>query len=121
VNNVNLSQKLDAVQELLGGDLLMIEESHGKNTLKLALAEAYLRNLLHRAGVVKHLSQRHPDMPGEFQKLPDAPALKSNAQCGSRYAERPIMSDRPTTSNNRYTHGVVQTACIADIAYPWAR
>jgi glycosyltransferase involved in cell wall biosynthesis len=71
--------KWAAHDDVLGRDFLMIEESHGKNTLNLVLAVAYLRKLLDHAGVVKYLSQRHPDILGEFQKLADAPDLKGSA------------------------------------------
>jgi hypothetical protein len=69
--------RMEREMELLGRDFLMIEESHGKNTLNLVLAVAYLRKLLDHAGVVKYLSQRCPDILGEFQKLTEAPDLKS--------------------------------------------
>lgn len=71
--------RMEREMELLGRDFLMIEESHGKNTLNLVLAVAYLRKLLDHAGVVKYLSQRHPDILTEFQKLADSPDLKSTA------------------------------------------
>lgn len=68
--------RMEREMELLGKDFLLIEESHGKNTLNLVLAVAYLRKLLDNAGVVKFLSQRCPDILAEFQKLTDAPDLK---------------------------------------------
>lgn len=71
--------RMEREMELLGRDFLMIEESHGKNTLNLVLAVAYLRKILDNANVVKYLSQRHPDILSEFQKLADAPDLKSNS------------------------------------------
>lgn len=69
--------RMEREMELLGRDFLMIEESHGKNTLNLVLAVAYLRKLLDNAGVVKYLSQRYPDILGELQKLTESPDLKS--------------------------------------------
>lgn len=69
--------RMEREMELLGRDFLMIEESHGKNTLNLVLAVAYLRKLLDHAGVVKYLSQRYPDILGELQKLAESPDLKS--------------------------------------------
>lgn len=71
--------RMEREMELLGRDFLMIEESHGKNTLNLVLAVAYLRKLLDNAGVVKYLSQRFPDILGEFQRLADAPDLRSSS------------------------------------------
>lgn len=69
--------RMEREMEVLGRDFLMIEESHGKNTLNLVLAVAYLRKLLDHANVVKYLSQRHPDILSELQKLSEAPDLKS--------------------------------------------
>lgn len=69
--------RMEREMELLGRDFLMIEESHGKNTLNLVLAIAYLRKLLANASVDKYLAQRYPDILGEFQRLAEAQDLKS--------------------------------------------
>ena len=71
--------RMEREMEVLGRDFLLIAESHGKNTLNLVLAVAYLRKLLDHSVVVKYLSQRFPDILSEFQKLADAPELKANA------------------------------------------
>lgn len=71
--------RMERGMEVLGRDFLMIEDSHGKNTLNLVLAIACLRKLLDNASVVKYLSQRYPDILGEFQKLTEAPDLKGNS------------------------------------------
>ncbi len=54
--------RMEREMELLGRDFMMMERSHSNNTLNLVLAVAYLRKLLDHAGVVKYLSQRHPDI-----------------------------------------------------------
>ena len=41
-------------------------QGHGRNTLNLALAVAYLRKLMDNAGVVRFLSQRYADILAEF-------------------------------------------------------
>ena len=69
--------RMEREMELRGRDFLMIEDSHGRNTLNLVLAVAYLRKILDNASVVKYLSQRHPDILSEFQKLAESPDLKS--------------------------------------------
>lgn len=68
--------RMEHEMEVLSRDFTLIEESHGKNTLNLVLAVGYLRKLLANAAVVRHLSQRFPDILGEFQKLIDTPELK---------------------------------------------
>src|SRR5262249_29411384 len=70
--------RMEREMELLGRDFLLIEEAHGKNTLNLVLAVAYLRKLLDNASVIKYLSQRHSDILGEFQKLAEAADLKGS-------------------------------------------
>src|SRR5690606_15182327 len=70
--------RMEREMELLSKDFLMIEESHGKNTLNLVLAVAYLRKLLDHATVVKYLSQKFPDILNEFQKLAEAPELRAD-------------------------------------------
>lgn len=53
------------------------EESYGKATLNLVFAGAYLRKLLDSAPVVRFLSQRHPDILGEFQKISETTDLEA--------------------------------------------
>lgn len=69
--------RMEREMESLGREFLAIDDSHGKNTLNLVLAVAYLRKLLDNASVVKYMSQRCPDILGEFQKLTESPDLKS--------------------------------------------
>ncbi len=69
--------RMEREMELLSKEFLTIKDSHGENTLHLVLAVAYLRRLLDNATVVKYLSQRHPDILSEFQKLAEAPELKA--------------------------------------------
>lgn len=68
--------RMEREMDMLGKDFLMIEESHGKNTLNLVLALAYLRKLMDHASIVKYLTQRHADILGEFQKLVESSELK---------------------------------------------
>jgi len=53
----------------------LIEETHGKNVLNLVLVVGYLRKLTDNARVVRYLSQRHPEILAEFQKLVEARTL----------------------------------------------
>lgn len=71
--------RMEREMEVLSRDFLTIEDSHGKNTLNLVLALAYLRKLLDHAPVVRYLSQRYPDILSEFQKLADSPDLKPSS------------------------------------------
>lgn len=69
--------KMEREMEVLGREFRLVEESFGQNTLNLVLGVAYLRKLLDNTGVVKYLSQHHAGVLGEFQKLVEAPDLKT--------------------------------------------
>jgi hypothetical protein len=69
--------RMEREMSALSRDFRAIEESHGRNTLNLVLAVAYLRKLLDHAPAVRYLSQHHAEILAEFQKLADTPDLKS--------------------------------------------
>lgn len=58
-----------------GREFKIIEESHGRNVLNLVMVVSYLRRLLDNARVVRFLSQSHPEILTEFQKLVEAKNL----------------------------------------------
>jgi hypothetical protein len=60
----------------LAKEFKLIEESHGRNTLELVLAVGYLKKLLDNARVVRFLSQHHPEILTEFQKLVETKSLR---------------------------------------------
>lgn len=62
--------------ESLEQNFLALEESHGKNTLHLVLAIAYLRRLLENSTVGKFLSSRYADINAEFKKLIETTSLE---------------------------------------------
>ena len=71
--------RMEKELDVLGRDFKMIEQGHGRNTLNLVLAVAYLRKLMDNAGVVRFLSQRYADILAEFQKLVDTASLEATA------------------------------------------
>ena len=68
--------RMERETQSLAREFRAVEASHGRNTLHLVLAVAYLRKLLDHAPAVRHLSQRHPEILSKFQRLVDAPDLK---------------------------------------------
>lgn len=52
--------------EALSRDFRLIEESHGRNTLNLVLAVAYLRKFLESADIVRYLSGHFAGILGGF-------------------------------------------------------
>lgn len=67
--------RMEHEMESLGREFKLIEESHGKNTLNLVLVIGYVRKLLDNARVVRFLSQNHPEILAEFQKLAETKSL----------------------------------------------
>lgn len=63
----------------LGREFKLIEESHGKNVFELTIVNGYLRKLLDSARVVRYLSQHHPEILSEFQKIVEARNLSDSA------------------------------------------
>jgi hypothetical protein len=61
--------RMEHEMESLAREFKLIEESHGKNVLNLVLVVGYLKKLLDNARVVRYLSQAHPEILLEFQKL----------------------------------------------------
>lgn len=55
--------------DYLGREFKLIEESHGKIVLNLVLVVGYLSKILENPRVVRHLSNHHPEILTEFQKL----------------------------------------------------
>ncbi|MBS0207963.1 MAG: ParB N-terminal domain-containing protein [Planctomycetes bacterium] len=64
--------RMEHEMESLGKEFKLIEESHGKNVLNLVLVVGYLKKLMDNARVVRFMSQNHPEILGEFQKLIEA-------------------------------------------------
>jgi DNA invertase Pin-like site-specific DNA recombinase len=60
-------------------EYLMIEDRHGKNMLNLVIVVSYLKKLLDNARMVRYLSQNHPEILAEFQKLVEARNLPEPA------------------------------------------
>jgi hypothetical protein len=67
--------RMEREMKVLEKDFRRIEDSHGKNTLNLVLAAAYVRRLLGNAAMLKFLSRRYGDVLGEFEKLAEAADL----------------------------------------------
>jgi hypothetical protein len=61
--------RMEHEMAMLGREFKLIEESHGKNVLNLVIVNGYLNKLLDNARVVRFLSQNHPEILTEFQKL----------------------------------------------------
>lgn len=61
--------RMEHEMALLGPEFKVLEESHGKNVLNLVVVIGYLKRLLDSARIVRYMSQRHPEILSQFQKL----------------------------------------------------
>jgi hypothetical protein len=61
--------RMEREMTTLGREFKLIEESHGKTVFALTIVTGYLRKLLDSARVVRYLSQHHPEILTEFQKI----------------------------------------------------
>ena len=61
--------RLEHEMATLAREFKVIEESHGKNVLNMVIVNGYIKKLLDNARVVRYLSQNHPEILTEFQKL----------------------------------------------------
>lgn len=74
------ASRIERETESLGREFKLIEESHGKNVLNLVLVVGYLRKVMDNARVVRYLSQHHPEILVEFQKLVETRNLNEGIQ-----------------------------------------
>ena len=70
--------------KVLEKDFRRIEESHGRNTLKLGLPAGFIRKLLGSAPILKFMSRKYADVLGEFEKLAEAGDLSDSSELPSR-------------------------------------
>jgi hypothetical protein len=61
--------RIERETQTLESDFRSITESHGQNLLNLVVAIAYVRRLLDKAAVVKHLSRKYPDLLAELGRI----------------------------------------------------
>jgi len=74
VSSVDIA-RMEKEMETLERDFRLVEDSYGKNVLNLVVARNYLARLLSNARVARFLSQHHPEILAEFQKIVDAASL----------------------------------------------
>lgn len=69
--------RMEKEMQTLEQDFRGVEESYSKNMLQLMAVRNYLERLLDNARVVRFLSQRHPEILSDFQKLAEATSLEA--------------------------------------------
>lgn len=53
----------------------LVEQSYGQDVLNLVLAKGYLAKLLDNEAVIRFLTQRQPDLLGEFANIAQTASL----------------------------------------------
>jgi hypothetical protein len=68
---------MDVEMQALERDILLIDESYGRDVVNLTIARGYVKKLLENAKVVKFLAAKHADLLTEFQRIQDAASLEA--------------------------------------------
>ena len=81
--------RIEYETQSLGREFALIEESHGKNVLNLVIVVGYVRRLLDKGRVMRYLSQKHPELLAEFQKLLESRNLNDECQSSAKGDQSP--------------------------------
>jgi ParB-like chromosome segregation protein Spo0J len=69
--------RIEAEVHALERDMLLIDDSYGRDVVNLTLARGYVKKLLENAKVVKYLAAHHADILAEFQRIQEAASLEA--------------------------------------------
>ena len=69
--------KMEAEMQSLERDVLLLDESYGRNVVNLTIARGYLKKLMENAKVVKYLAAKYSDLLAEFQRIQEAASLEA--------------------------------------------
>ena len=67
--------RMEAELETLERDILLIDDSHGRNVVNLTIARGYIKKLLENARIARYLAAKHGDLLTEFQRIREAASL----------------------------------------------
>jgi RepB plasmid partitioning protein len=70
-------QVSDLEMQALERDILLIDESYGRDVVNLTIARGYVKRMLDNARVVKYLATKHADLLTEFQRIQEAASLEA--------------------------------------------
>lgn len=68
--------KLETEMRATERDFVVLEESYSRDTLNLQLARGYLKTLLQNGRVFRYLTQKHPDLAAQLQKVVEVTSLE---------------------------------------------
>jgi ParB-like chromosome segregation protein Spo0J len=67
--------KMEAEMQALEHEVLLLDESYGRNVVNLTIARGYLKKLLENARVVRYLASKFPDLLAQFQRIQETASL----------------------------------------------
>jgi len=67
--------RMEVEMQTLEREILLIDESYGRNVVNLTIARGYVKKLLENAKVAKYLGAKHADILAEFQRIQEAESL----------------------------------------------
>ncbi|CAN5925133.1 plasmid partitioning protein RepB C-terminal domain-containing protein [soil metagenome] len=67
--------KLENEMRAIERDFVLIEDSFGRDTMNLQMAQGYLKKMLANAKVSKHLGQKHPELLAQLQRVVEVASL----------------------------------------------
>src|SRR5690348_9050267 len=67
--------RMEAEMDALERDILLIDESHGRNVVNLTIARGYVKKLLENAKIARYLAAKHGDILTEFRRIEEAASL----------------------------------------------
>ena len=68
--------KLEVEMEALERDILLIDDSYGRNVVNLTIVQRYLNKLVENTKVVRYLAAKHGDLLTEFKQIQEAVSLE---------------------------------------------
>ena len=68
--------RLEAEMETLERDILLIDDSYGRNVVNLTIVQRYLNKLVENTKVVRYLAAKHGDLLTEFKQIQEAVSLE---------------------------------------------
>jgi hypothetical protein len=75
--NLEEIARMDVEMQALERDILLVDESYGRDVVNLTIARGYVKKMLDNARVVKYLAAKHADLLAEFQRIQEAASLEA--------------------------------------------
>jgi hypothetical protein len=68
--------RMEAEMQGLERDVLLLDDSYGRNVVNLTIARGYVKKLLDNGKIVQFLTKKFPDLFAEFQRIQEATSLE---------------------------------------------